>query len=284
MRFGVHCRLWTTGWTNSDLHLIDHARGLGFSAFEISLVNLEPIDPPSIRARAESAGIEIVGTMALSKDRVLASPDSAMRARAIQHLKRAIEAVREMGGRLFGGMFYAAPGMFAGRGPTADEISWIVDAIQEVAVFARGYGVALAVEPVNRYETYLVNTADQARAVIDRIGEPNVGLLLDTYQMNIEERGIPATILRHSPCLRHLHLNESDRGILGVGNIDWPGIFAALKQIDYQGIGSIEVFGAPSPQVPTLTPVWRRLFTSPDQLARDGLKFLQEEEAKASCA
>ena len=280
MRFGVHCRLWTTGWTNADLHLLDHAKELGFSALEISMGNLDNIDPPSIRARAEKAGIEIIGAMALGKDHALATPDREMRRRSIEYLKAAAQALREMGGRLFGGMFYAVPGRFSGRAPSSDELSWIAEGIQEVAVFARGCDVALAIEPVNRYETYLLNTAAQAQALIDRIGEPNVGLLLDTYHMNIEERGIPATILRHSAHLRHLHLNESDRGMLGSGNIDWSAIFVALKQIGYRGIGSIEVFGAPSPQAPAITPIWRQLFASPDQLARDSLEFLSHHSTK----
>ena len=280
MRFGVHCRLWTTGWTNADLHLLDHARQLGFSALEINMGNLANIDPPRIRARAEKVGIEVIGAMALSKDHELATPDPAARRRSIEYLKAAVAALRESGGRLFGGMFYAVPGKFSGRAPSSDELSWLAEGVQEVAVFARKYDVALAIEPVNRYETYLLNTAAQAQALIDRIGEANLGLLLDTYQMNIEERGIPATILRHSAKLRHLHLNESDRGTLGGGNVDWPAVFTVLKEIGYGGIGSIEVFGSPSPQVPAITPIWRQLFGSPDQLARDGLEFLSRHAGK----
>jgi len=94
--------------------------------------------------------------------------------------------------------------------------------------------------------------------------------------MNIEERGIAATIIRHSAKLRHLHLNESDRGTLGGGNIEWPSIFSALKQIGYAGMASIEVFGSPSPQTPAITPIWRKLFPSADQMARNGLAFLSK--------
>ncbi len=284
MQFGVHCRLWTKFWTTADLDMLDHAKEIGFSALEISLGNLAHIEPAKIRARAEKVGIEVISALALSKEYDLVSGEAATRRRSVEFLKAAVTALRDLGGRLFGGMFYAVPGKFTGTGPTADELSWLVEGVKEVAVFAQTYGVSIAIEPVNRYETYLLNTAAQAQTIIDRVGEPNLGMLLDTYQMNIEERGIAAAIIRHGAALRHLHLNESDRGTLGGANIDWPSVFGALEHIGYRGMGSIEVFGSPSPQVPAITPIWRELFPSPDQMARDGLAFLQRQAASAFSA
>jgi len=279
MRLGVHCRLWTTGWTNANLDLIDHVKALGFSVLEISLVNLAGIDPAAIRRRAEAVGLSVTTTTGLSPDKSLATPDRGMRERTVAYLKEAVETARNMGAQFFGGMLYAVPGKFTGQGPTADELRWIVEGLSEAAAFARTYGVSLGVEPVNRYETYLLNTAAQAQAVVDAIGAPNVGLLLDTYHMNIEERGIAATVRRHAPSLRHLHLNESDRGMFGGGNIEWPALFATLKDIGYAGVGSIETFGAPSREIPVITSIWRDLFPSPDILAREGLAFLAAQAA-----
>jgi D-psicose/D-tagatose/L-ribulose 3-epimerase len=275
MRFGIHCRLWTTGWSKANIDLIDHARALGFSVFEVTLVNLAAVDPVAIRRRAEATGMELYGTMGLSKDKGLATTDRATREQTLAFLKAAVETAREMGARHFGGMLYAVPGRFTGRGPTPDEVRWLVEGLSEVAVFAQKFDVTILVEPVNRYETYLLNTAAQAQVVVDSIGQPNVGLLLDTYHMNIEEQGIAATIRRHAKSLRHLHLNESDRGTLGRGNIDWVGLFAALKEIGYAGVGSIESFGVSSPELGVTTAIWRELFASPDELAREGLAFLR---------
>lgn len=282
MRFGIHCRLWTTGWSNANIDLIDHARALGFSVFEVTLVNLAAVDPVAIRRRAEAAGMELYGTMGLPKDKGLATPDRATREQTVAFLKAAVEAARAMGARHFGGMLYAVPGRFTGRGPTADEIRWLVEGLSEVALFAKRCDVTILVEPVNRYETYLLNTAAQAQVVVDSIGQPNVGLLLDTYHMNIEEQGIAATIRRHAKSLRHLHLNESDRGTLGRGNVDWVSVFAALKEIGYAGVGSIESFGASSPELGITTAIWRELFPSPDELARQGLAFLMKHAGEGS--
>jgi D-psicose/D-tagatose/L-ribulose 3-epimerase len=276
MRFGIHCRLWTTGWNNANIDLIDHAQAFGFSVFEVTLVNLAAVDAVAIRRRAEAAGMELYGTMGLPKDKGLVTTDRATREQTVSFLKAAVEAARAMGARHFGGMLYAVPGRFTGRGPTVDEIRWLVEGLSEVVLFAKSCDVTILVEPVNRYETYLLNTAAQAQVVVDSIGQPNVGLLLDTYHMNIEEQGIAATIRRHAKSLRHLHLNESDRGTLGRGNVDWVSVFAALKEIGYAGVGSIESFGASSPELGITTAIWRELFPSPDELARQGLAFLMK--------
>ena len=276
MRFGIHYRLWSSAWSDADLDLIPRARDLGYSAFEITVSNLAQINANAIRQRAEAAGMEIVATLSLAKDRALATPDPAVRRQAIAFLGAAVERVREMNCRLLVGMLYGTPGLFTGKGPTADELRWVAEGLRQTAESAKACGMTLALEPVNRYETYLLNTAAQAQALVEAIGAENVGLLLDTYHMNIEERGIPETLRRHRTHLRHLHLNESDRGLLGGGNVDWPGVFATLKEIQYAGIVSIECFSFVSPEVPAITPVWRMLFPSPDELARSGLAFLSE--------
>jgi D-psicose/D-tagatose/L-ribulose 3-epimerase len=276
MRFGIHYRLWSRAWSDADLDLIQHARDLGYSVFEITISNLPQINAKAIRQRAEAAGIEIVSTISLAKDRALASPDPTVRQQGIAFLRAAVERVREMNCRLLVGMTYGTPGLFTGNGPTADELRWVAEGLQHTAEFAKAYDVTLALEPVNRYETYLLNTAAQAQALVDAIGEKNVGLHLDTYHMNIEERGIPDTLRRHRASLRHLHLNESDRGLLGGGNVDWKGVFDALRDIQYAGIVSIECFSFVSPEVPAITPIWRTLFPSPDELARRGLAFLSK--------
>jgi D-psicose/D-tagatose/L-ribulose 3-epimerase len=283
MRFGVHCRLWTTGWSPADLDLIDRARDFGFSVFEVGLLNLAAVDPTAIRRRAEAVDMTLIGSMGLPKDKGLATSDRSVRSQTVAFLKAAVEATRDMGAQIFGGMMYAVPGRFSGKGPTEAEIQWIVDGLSEVAVFAQNQGVTLALEPVNRFESYLLNTAAQAQSLVDQIDQPNVGLLLDTFHMNIEDRGIAATIRRHAKSLRHLHLNESDRGMLGNANIDWPALFAALKEIGYRGAASLETFAAPNPNLAASTSIWRELFPSPDELAREGLAFLTRMAESHGC-
>jgi D-psicose/D-tagatose/L-ribulose 3-epimerase len=204
MRFGIHYRLWSRAWSDADLDLIPRARDLGYSAFEITVSNLAQINANAIRQRAEAAGMEIVATLSLAKDRALATPDPAVRRQGIAFLGAAVERVREMNCCLLVGMLYGTPGLFTGKGPTADELRWAAEGLRQTAEFAKACGMTLALEPVNRYETYL------------------------------------------------------------------------LKEIQYAGIVSIECFSFVSPEVPAITPVWRTLFPSPDELARSGLAFLSE--------
>jgi D-psicose/D-tagatose/L-ribulose 3-epimerase len=124
-----------------------------------------------------------------------------------------------------------------------------------VAVFARQFGVTILVEAREPLRNYLLNTAAQAQAVVDGIGQPNVGLLLDTYHMNIEEQGIAATIRRHAKSLRHLHLNESDRARWDAAT-STGGLFTALKEIGYAGV-ALSRFGASSPELGVTTAIWR---------------------------
>jgi D-psicose/D-tagatose/L-ribulose 3-epimerase len=150
-----------------------------------------------------------------------------------------------------------------------------VEALKEAAVFARDFGVALALEPVNRYETYVLNTAEQALTMVARIGEPNVGLLLDTYQMIIEEKDFYRAVADAGELLFHLHLCENDRGIPGSGLVYWDEVFQALHDINYHGVATIESFVCAIPEIAASTCVWRSLATDGDTLAREGLAFLE---------
>jgi hypothetical protein len=152
MRFGIHYRLWSPAWSDADLDLIPRARDLGYSAFEITVSNLAQINANAIRQRAEAAGMEIVATLSLAKDRALATPDPAVRRQAIAFLGAAVERVREMNCRLLVGMLYGTPGLFTGKAPTADELRWIAEGVRQTAEFAKACGMTLALEPVNRYE------------------------------------------------------------------------------------------------------------------------------------
>lgn len=220
----------------------------------------------------------LIGTIGLPGGMGLAADAPGVRARTLAFLETAVSAAAEMGMRVFGGMLYAVPGKFTGQRARKDELNRIADGLRRVAARAEVAGICLAIEPVNRYETYLVNTAQQAQVLVDTIGAPNVGLLLDTYHMNIEERGLAATLTRYAGSLRHLHLNESDRGTPGGGNVDWRGVFSALHAMRYDGVASIETYGAPSGELPVSTSIWRDLFGSADSLAHEGLAFFRKME------
>jgi D-psicose/D-tagatose/L-ribulose 3-epimerase len=133
-------------------------------------------------------------------------------------------------------------------------------------------------EPVNRYETYLINTCDQALKMIDLIAEDNVFVHLDTYHMNIEEKSFYEATRKANKKLIHYHLCENDRGIPGTGLVDWDGIFRALKEIDYFGFAALESFVDSTDNMNTW--VWRQLAPDGDTLLQEGVAFIRRMQAK----
>lgn len=153
---------------------------------------------------------------------------------------------------------------------------WATESLREVASYAGERGVSLAIEPLNRFETDLVNTVDQGLDLCERIGADNVGLLLDTFHMNIEEKFIPHAVRAAGDRVFHVHACENDRGTPGSGHVDWDGLFAALREIDYSGQLVIESFTPTIMEIARAVSLWRPLAASDDDLARDGLAFLRE--------
>lgn len=184
-----------------------------------------------------------------------------------------------MGSPLFGGPLYAAVGKtrFISEDQKKTERDWCVANLSEAAKFAQEQGIILGLEPLNRFESDMVNTADQALSLIMEVDHPNLKIQLDTFHCNIEEKNIPATIRKiGKDLLCHVQGNESDRGTPGTGNLDWEGIKSALTDIGYEGAMVIETFGAVSEEIAKATCIWRPLANSSDELAQEGLNFYKE--------
>jgi D-psicose/D-tagatose/L-ribulose 3-epimerase len=152
---------------------------------------------------------------------------------------------------------------------------WAVESLAEVAEYAAAQDVRLAIEPLNRFETDLVNTVEQGLDLCERIGGANVGLLLDTFHMNIEERSLPDAIRTAGERIFHFHACENDRGAPGSGHVDWDGVLTALADVDYAGQIVIESFSPEIREIARAVSLWRPLAESPDALVRDGLASLR---------
>jgi D-psicose/D-tagatose/L-ribulose 3-epimerase len=144
-----------------------------------------------------------------------------------------------------------------------------------VVEHASAAGVVVGIEPLNRYETALVNTVDQGLAALGPLLGPHLGLALDTYHLNIEERSSADAVRRAGEHLVHLQVCGSDRGAPGGDQTDWPALLAALDEVDYDGPLNIESFTPDNASIAVAASVWRPLAASPDDLARDGLRFLR---------
>jgi len=280
LKYAVHAYAWTGSWSNETLNLIDRAKQLGFDIIEIPLMEVELVDPATIRKRLDAVGLEVCTSTALSESSDITADDEAGRQRGVRYLKQCVKATAEMGASVFTGVTYSALGRKIARAP--DESYWerAARGLKDAARYAQDLGVTVGVEPVNRYETFLINTCDQAFRLKEMIGEPNVALHLDAYHMNIEEDDFYAPTKKAAPHLCHYHLSESHRGTPGTGLVDWDGIYRALAEAGYQGSVGLESFVEVSPAMAGATCIWRRLAESSDQLLADGLRYLKATESK----
>lgn len=203
------------------------------------------------------------------------------KAAGVAYLRDALSVAAELCATTLARPVYAHVGWFTGARPTAEQFQWAVEALQEIAPDLEGAGIDLAVEAMNRFESFFLSTAAQGVRLCEAVAHPRVGLMLDTAHMVIEEKDPLEAIRTAGPWLKHMQTQESDRGTPGSGRlIDWPGLFRTLAEIDYRGGCAIESFAFQDPEVAASTWSWRDFAASPEALARDGVSFLRNVHAQ----
>ena len=150
-----------------------------------------------------------------------------------------------------------------------------MECYQSLGEVLDSYQVSIAIEPLNRFETYFLNTAADALALANAIGHSRVGILFDTFHANIEEKDVAAALRLVGPRLKHVHTCENDRGVPGSGHVDWPGVFQALADLRYDGWLTIESFGFTLGELCAAASIWRDLAPSADDIAFAGVRFLR---------
>jgi D-psicose/D-tagatose/L-ribulose 3-epimerase len=275
MNIGVNLLLWSAQMGPESIELIHRAAAFGFDGVEIFLDQPEAIEAGDLRAAAEANGLGVTCCSIVGPDRHLISEDPKIRAQAREYIKRSCELSEAVGSDTFCGPLYAAVGVLVGRPRTPHEWDWAVEGLAACAPVAANHGVTLALEPLNRFETYFVNTAADAAALARDVAHPNVKLHLDTFHMGIEEKDLPQAVRAAGPLLHHMHCSENDRGTPGTGHTDWDGVFAALRDIGYDRWLVIESFVLGNEAIAKAASIWRDIAPSGDELARDGLAFLR---------
>jgi len=275
VKFGVHLFLWTEKFDESAIPLIRKAKSTGFDGVEIPLGGLELINIEKTKMELKKQKMECLGSVALSMDHDLTSDDEETRRRGIEWMKRCVEVISELGGDTICGVIYIAWSKMTGRSRTETEWRRSVEALREIGRFAREYDVTLGIEPINRFETYFLNTASDAVKLAKDVGEPNVKVHLDTFHMNIEEKNFYDPIKQTGDLLWHMHCCENDRGIPGTGHVNWDEVFQALSEIGYDRWLVIESFTPEMGKIAASAGIWRKLAPSADEIATEGLKFLK---------
>jgi len=275
IKFGVHLFLWTERFDESAIPLIRKAKNMGFDGVEIPLGHLEAINVEKTRKELKRQNMECLGSVALSLDHDLTSENEETRRRGIEWMKRCVKVTSDLGGDIVCGVIYIAWGKITGKSRTEAEWQRSVDALREISRFAQEYDVTLGIEPINRFETYFLNTASDAVKLAKDVGEPNVKVHLDTFHMNIEEKNFYDPIKEAGDLLWHMHCCENDRGIPGTGHVNWNEVFQALSEINYDRWLVVESFTPEMEEIAASTAIWRKVAPSADAIALEGLKFLK---------
>lgn len=279
MKFGVHSFIWTADFGQDDIALLPRLKEAGFDGIELPLFQPATYPAAEIRRSIEQNGLECTFSVVMIEGLNTISDDARVRERTRQYLSDCVKTIADTGAKLMVGPLYSPVGYLPGRRRTADEWKWAVEAFQAVGPVAQQYGVTLALEPLNRFETYFLNTVEDGARLCDEVGHPNVGLLVDTFHANIEEKNIADAYRRAKRHLKHVHTCENDRGAPGSGHVEWNEVFAALREIGYDGWLTIESFGFALGGISAAASIWRDLAPTPDAIAFDGVKFLKQHMA-----
>jgi D-psicose/D-tagatose/L-ribulose 3-epimerase len=280
MKFGANTFIWSDHFGHDQFWLLPRLKEAGFDGLELPLFEPDRMRDPEIRRAIASSGLECTFCAVLPDGLNTISEDATVRAKTHDHWKRCIETVAEFEGHILAGPLYSPVGYLPGRRRTADEWKRAVEMFQQLAPALEQHQVTLAIEPLNRYETYFLNTTADAVELCREVGHANVGILFDTYHANIEEKTIADSIRTAGRYLRHFHSCENDRGIPGSGHIPWQEIFAALHSINYQGWLTIEGFGFSLGLLSAAASIWRDLAPTADSIALDGVRYLRSAAAR----
>lgn len=275
MKFGINTLLWGPSFEPRDFDRLPAIKRAGFEAIEVPIFHPAAFDALRLRREIERVGLALTAVSIIPGGLGLGDPDASLRRRAEEHMLACIHQLADAGGRLLSGPFYFPVGYLPGRRRTDDEWKRTIESWQRLAPAALDAGVDIGIEPLNRFETYFLNTAADGAAFCDEVGHPSIGLLIDTFHANIEEKTIAGALRTAGRHLKHLHTCENDRGIPGTGHVAWQEFFATAAELGYDGWLTIESFGFAAGALSAAAAIWRDLAPTPDAIAFEGIRFLR---------
>jgi D-psicose/D-tagatose/L-ribulose 3-epimerase len=276
MKFGMNMLLWSGDLTDDLLPVLEKLKAMGYDGVEL------PIFAPDVDKfarwgkRLDDLGLERTAvTIRGAADNPISS-DAKIRAAGVAATRQILECCQAVGAQTLCGPYHSAIGEFSGAGPTADEWKWGVDSMRQTAEHAKASGVMLGVEYLNRFECYFLNCAADTVRFVKEVNHPNCRMMYDTFHANIEEKSPAEAIRTAAPYTVHVHISENDRSTPGQGGVNWDANFRALKETGYDGWMVVEAFGLSLPEIAAATKIWRRMYASEEQLARDSLAFMKK--------
>lgn len=275
MRLGFSFLYFTPRVTEEHHRWIERCAAHGYQGVELPMVGAEGQEPETLRKVCEQNGVATiaVGNCVPGKNPI--SPDPAERRAGIAQIGELCERTARLGAEVLMGPVHSAYGVRTGLPPTSDEWNWCVEALQQAGEHAARCGVTIAVEPLNRFESYFLNTAADCDRLIREVDHDRVVAALDTHHAHIEEQDTCAAIRAHGETLGHIQLSENHRGTPGQGQIDFPAVLSALEDVGYEGWLVVEAFSRQTPDFGSMLCIWRDLDEGPENLLAAGATLAQ---------
>lgn len=274
MKFGIHAGLWQRAWTDDPAPILREARDIGFDGVEISLLGVGRSEAPALAALATDLGIELTCSTGLGANDDPGSADPARRESALATLTEAVRTAAALGARNLSGVV-ASPWGYFEPARKAERAELAAATLARLDPVLRDEGVTLGIEALNRFESDLTNTAAETAAIAVATGSRNIGVLLDTFHMNMEEKSPPAAILAARDSLVHFHISDNDRGVPGSGHYDFAATAAALAQAGYDGWVTAEMFVLAGNPNSADVNIWRNIEADPSVAAQAALDFMR---------
>lgn len=274
MKFGVHAGLWMARWTDEVAPILRVVADLGFDGVEVSLLGMTDDRAAAMARLIRDHRLSVTCSDGLSRQADITSDDAEVRQAGLRHLQWAVRIAAGLGASGLAGVVYAPWGVFE-PARKADRAARSAEMLAQLDGTLRDHGVTLGIEAINRFETDLVNTASEAVALAHATGSAHIGVLLDTFHLNIEEKDIRAAIAHAGDRLVHFHVSDNDRGVPGSGHIPWDQVVAGLRDARYDGWVVAEMFVRPGNPASADLNIWRDIEPDATDAARRALAFMR---------
>jgi D-psicose/D-tagatose/L-ribulose 3-epimerase len=281
---GLSSFVLASPFTDGDTRFFDYVREIGFDVLEVCIEDPVLLSAPALAQAAADSGVQVSICGAFGPTRDVSHEDPGKRAEGVRYIERCVDLAAAVGSPHVAGPMYSATGKarLLPQEQRDQQRVWAVESLRQAADYAGERGVRLAIEPLNRFETDLVNTVEQGLELCNLTGRENVGLLLDTFHMNIEEKSFAGALTSAGDKLFHVQVAENDRGTPGSGHVPWDEVFGTLDAIGYNGSVVIESFLPTVAEIARAVSLWRPVAPSMDALARDGYAFVRVFQTKGS--
>jgi D-psicose/D-tagatose/L-ribulose 3-epimerase len=275
MRIGVNAWFWAQPFTTKDQWVCKRVAELGFNHIEISIESTaQDLDYIALSQTIKDNGLTVSACAFFDESCDFCLEEAAKAQNAMKYMRYVADALQTLGGTVASGPFFSSIQRFWHPKDRKADLARAANYLKQMGDYAADRGIIFGIECINRYETSLINTAEQGMELVEMVDHPNVGLHLDSFHMGIEEKDLGKAIERAGKKLVHFHANENDRGVPGSGHTDWKGIAAAVKTTGYDRGMVIESFNHNLEQFAGIAKLWRPIVPKDSDLA-GGASFLK---------